>query len=68
MQKNFYFYSKAGHLPAGMGQSALCGLAHFCLRRKIVCASLNQFLDRFIHPKKFSKAFRFAPLKCVLIM
>ena len=45
----------AGQLPAKTGQSALCGLAHFCLRRKIVCASLNQFLDRFIHPKNFQK-------------
>ena len=45
----------AGQLPAKMGQSALCGLARFCLRRKIVCASLNQFLDRFIHPKNFQK-------------
>ena len=55
MQKNYYFYSKAGQLPAKTGQSALCGLARFCLRRKTVCASLNQFLDRFIHPKNFQK-------------
>ena len=45
----------AGQLPAKTGQSALCGLARFCLRRKTVCASLNQFLDRFIHPKNFQK-------------
>lgn len=50
-------FSTYGKVPAtcrsGMGQSALCGLAYFCRRRKIVCAALNQFLDRFIHSKKF---------------
>lgn len=35
------------------GPVCLVRIGPFCLRREIVCAALNQFLDRFIHSKKF---------------
>ena len=40
-----------------MGQSALCGLSHYCQRRNIVCAAPKYHLDELTNTKIFLKIF-----------
>ena len=60
-------------LLAGKGQSALCGLTFFYVMEVSIWTVLKCYC-RWIHLYKkffsnyFSKTFRFAPLRCVLVM